>query len=85
MAIFSQNDPQTKYDFREYNDDYPNTTVPYKIPEELEDKLIKLAGLFNLKTGSFDLIKTIDNKHILLEINAGGQFGMVSYPCNYYL
>lgn len=85
MAIFSQNDNQTKIDFRRYNYDNPNRVVPYKLPEDLEKKLIKLAAYFELESGSFDLIKTTDNQHIFLEVNPGGQFGMVSLPCNYYL
>ncbi|MGB3467497.1 MAG: grasp-with-spasm system ATP-grasp peptide maturase, partial [Cyclobacteriaceae bacterium] len=85
MAIFSQEDEQTKTDFRQYNDVKPNRNVPFKLPEELEEKLLKLADFFNLETGSFDLIKTKDNEYIFLEVNPEGQFGMVSYPCNYYL
>lgn len=85
MAIFSQSDFQTEVDFRNYNYDYPNRTVPFKLPDALESKLNKLADFFGLTTGSFDIIKTTDNQYIFLEVNSDGQFGMVSYPCNYYL
>jgi ATP-GRASP peptide maturase of grasp-with-spasm system len=85
MAIFSQNDPQTSIDFRRYNHQAPNRTVPFNLPVDLEEKLLKLANHFNLRTGSFDLIKTTENHYVFLEINPGGQFGMVSYPCNYHL
>lgn len=85
MAIFSQNDAQTQLDFRRYNHDKPNRVVPYQLPNELENKLFKLADSFGLKSGSFDLIKTIDNQYVFLEVNPDGQFGMVSYPCNYHL
>lgn len=85
MAIFSQADIQTEVDFRKYNNDDPNRVVPYKLPDDLEEKLLELATYFELRTGSFDLIKTNDGKYVFLEVNPGGQFGMVSYPCNYFL
>lgn len=85
MAIFSQSDPQTSTDFRQYNWGHPNRNVPYKLPEELEQKLLKLSDYFELNTGSFDIIKTTDDKYVFLEVNPAGQFGMVSYPCNYNL
>lgn len=85
MAIFSQGDPQTQVDFRLYNNTRPNRTVPYQLPEDLERKLLDLAEFFELKSGSFDLIKSIDNQYVFLEVNPEGQFGMVSFPCNYHL
>ena len=85
MAIFSQESSQTKVDFRKYNFKKPNRTVPYQLPKELEEKLIQLAIYFELGSASFDLIMTKDNEYVFLEVNPGGQFGMVSYPCNYLL
>ncbi|MGJ8665178.1 MAG: grasp-with-spasm system ATP-grasp peptide maturase [Patiriisocius sp.] len=85
MAIFSQKDKQTSLDFRKYNWDNPNKMTAFKLPASIEDKLLKLAKHFQLNTCSFDLIKTIDNRYIFLEVNPGGQFGMVSHPCNYFL
>ncbi len=38
-----------------------------------------------LDTGSIVLIKSKDDQWYFLEVNPVGQFGMVSYPCNYYL
>lgn len=85
MAIFSQNDNQTKIDFRNYNDNKPNRYVPYILPKEMELKIIQLMQKLNLNTGSIDLIKDYNGNYIFLEINPVGQFGMVSEPCNYYL
>lgn len=39
MAIFSQNDDQTKVDFRNYNINKPNRNVPFMLPNELESKI----------------------------------------------
>jgi glutathione synthase/RimK-type ligase-like ATP-grasp enzyme len=43
--------------------------------------MIKLG----LDSGSIDMIVSTEGKYIFLEVNPVGQFGMVSYPCNYYI
>jgi len=85
MAIFSQNDNKTKTDFRKYNFEKPNRSVPYILPLEISDKLIRLMKKLDLDTGSIDLIVTSNDEYYFLEVNPTGQFGMVSHPCNYYL
>lgn len=84
-AIFSQNDPQTKIDFRNYNYQKPNRVVPFKLPESIEKQLYELSKRININSGSIDLIYGTDNKFYFLEINPIGQFHQVSYPCNYYI
>ena len=37
----------------------------------------------DLDCGSIDLIYSVDETYYFLEVNPIGQFGMVSYPCNY--
>lgn len=85
MAIFSQNDEQTKIDFRNYNYDRPNRTVPFTLPAPLKQQLCNLMETLGYKTGSIDLVYTPEKAFYFLEVNPVGQFGMVSYPCNYYL
>lgn len=85
MAIFSQNNTKTKEDFRNYDLKLPNRNVPIKLPLDTEKRLKKLMKKLNLNTGSIDLIYTLDNKFVFLEVNPVGQFGMVSFPCNYNL
>lgn len=85
MAIFSQNDDQTKVDFRKYNDLYPNRTVPYQLPEEVESKINALMEELSLNTGSIDLLRAVNGEYYFLEVNPGGQLGMTSKPCNYHL
>lgn len=85
MAIFSQLDKQTRLDFRAYNWKKPNRTVPYILPGEIERKLIKFMRAMKLLTGSIDLVVTKGGDYVFLEVNPVGQFGMVSYPCNYRL
>jgi len=85
MAIFSQKDKQTEVDFRCYNHEFPNRTVPFILPDHLSEKLKKIAKELNLNSCSFDVIYTTNNEYVFLEVNPIGQFGMVSTPCNYHL
>jgi ATP-GRASP peptide maturase of grasp-with-spasm system len=85
MAIFSQNDPQTRADFRQYNRERPNRNVPYHPRPDLAGRLRRLMDDLELETGSIDLLVTPDGREVFLEINPVGQFGMVSRPCNYHL
>ena len=84
-AIFSQSDDQTMVDFRNYNSDTPNRTPPYKLPNYLEKKLIKLMEDINLNCGSIDLLVDKSGEYYFLEVNPVGQFSQVSFPCNYKL
>lgn len=83
MAIFSQDDEQTKSDFRIYNYEKPNRNVPFELPDDIRLKLTRLMESLQLNSGSIDLILTPDNEFIFLEINPIGQFGSVSASCNF--
>jgi ATP-GRASP peptide maturase of grasp-with-spasm system len=85
MAIFSQGDRQTELDFRRYNRTRPNRAVPYLVSAELQEKLRALMRALEMDTGSIDLVRTPDGRHVFLEVNPAGQFGMVSHRCNYRL
>jgi glutathione synthase/RimK-type ligase-like ATP-grasp enzyme len=85
MAIFSQDDATTSVDFRNYNNKYPNRTVPYKLPDRMHNMVLKLFSKLKLSTGSVDLIKNTKGDYYFLEVNPVGQFLMVSDPCNYFL
>jgi len=86
MAIFSQDEEDSQVDFRK--NDHRNTPlkfVPYKLPNDIELKLVKLMHLLHLNTGSIDVVLNKDGKYVFLEVNPCGQYGMTSNPCNYYL
>ena len=85
MAIRSQSNIQTKTDFRKYLRGRGNRLFPFHLPQAVEQKLDLLMKRIGLETGSIDLIFTKDGRFIFLEVNPVGQFGMVSFPCNYYL
>ncbi|WP_126652699.1 grasp-with-spasm system ATP-grasp peptide maturase [Chryseobacterium aureum] len=85
MAIFSQSDNQTQVDFRRYNKEVPNRTVPFKLPESIEKKIDNLMKRISLESGSIDFLYSADHTFYFLEVNPVGQFDMVSFPCNYHL
>lgn len=85
MAIFSQNNPKTRVDFRNYDHDTPNRVVPYILPSYLKDKLKVLMDKNTLDSGSFDIILPPDNEYIFLEVNPIGQFQWLSRNCNFFL
>jgi ATP-GRASP peptide maturase of grasp-with-spasm system len=85
MAIFSQLDPKTKLDFRNYNFEKMNRMLPYKLPDQVEEKVILFMKKMCLNTGSIDMILTNDNEYVFLEVNPVGQYGMVQYFGNYNL
>ncbi len=85
MAIFSQRDNQTEVDFRNYNYEKPNRNVPFKLPSEIESKLIKMMDKLDINSGSIDMIVSKNDHYVFLEVNPIGQFGMTSFPCNYNL
>ena len=83
MCIFSQSNEQTSVDYRMYNKEKPNRTVPYELTREEEAKVKVLMKRLNLNTGSIDFIRAKTGELYFLEVNPEGQFGMVSTPCNY--
>lgn len=85
MAIFSQRNKQTSIDFRKYCAELPNKNEPFKLPDDIEEKLDKLFKKLDLNTGSADFIIDKEGNYIFLEINPVGQFQMTSLPCNYNL
>ncbi|MFA6152466.1 MAG: grasp-with-spasm system ATP-grasp peptide maturase [Chitinophagaceae bacterium] len=84
-AIFSQNDEQTKIDFRNYSITKPNRINPICLPKNIKKKLRSLMTSLDLNSGSIDMIYTPSGDYVFLEVNPIGQFAQVSDPCNYLL
>jgi ATP-GRASP peptide maturase of grasp-with-spasm system len=82
VAIFSQNDDQTKVDYRKYNAKRPNRVIPFELPPDVAHKLLQLARELGLDTGSFDMIVDAQGDFYFLEVNPVGQFGTHSECCN---
>ena len=84
-AMFTQANPKTRVDFRNYDDEKPTRIIPFELPNYIREKLLSLTAKIGLDTGSIDMIYSTDCDYYFLEINPVGQFGMVSYPCNYHI
>lgn len=69
-AVYSQEDIETKTDWRRKRLKFIET----KLPSEIEQQCILLLKLLNLEFGAIDLIKTPDGKYVFLEINPNGQW-----------
>jgi ATP-GRASP peptide maturase of grasp-with-spasm system len=82
-AIFSQQNKKSITDLKNYDSENPNRITPYKLPQNIENKLKKLFENLNLLSGSVDMIYSTNNEYVFLEINPIGQFEQVSHPCNY--
>lgn len=85
MAIFSQNNKQTKVDFRHYDWDNPNRTMSFQLPKWYEIKIHKMLTHFKVNCASLDTLISKTNEYFMIDINPIGQFGMTSIPCNYQL
>lgn len=85
MAIFSQNNPRTMFDYRNYDLNLKTRSVPFSLTNKVRNQLIFLMQKLNMNSGSIDLIYSSNNKYYFLEINPVGQFGNLSYDCNYYI
>ncbi len=84
-AIISQSQENTLDDCRNYDPEQMNRVVPYKLPKNLQAKIIKFMVYIGMETGSLDIILSKDNKYYFLEVNPGGQFSSISNKCNFYL
>tara|TARA_B110000090_G_C13389112_1_gene448806 strand:- start:1134 stop:2105 length:972 start_codon:yes stop_codon:yes gene_type:complete len=85
VAIFSQDDPKTAVDFRNYNRTKPNRTPTVNLNDNLMEQIRELMNKLGYKSGSLDFVVTNDDRVVFLEVNPIGQFEQVSVPGNYYI
>lgn len=75
-AINSQKFEETKVDFRKFikfkNCDLEHTV--FKLPSNIESKLLKMMKQLGLIFGCFDIILTKDGEFVFLEVNPNGQW-----------
>lgn len=84
-AILSQKDEKTRIDFRKYNETNPNRNVPFKLPQDIKEKLDLLFRELDLNTGSVDMIVAEDGRYYFLEINPVGQFAYPGASSGYFI
>lgn len=83
-AVDSQSLVGSTYDWRKEGRSLSKNWQAYKLPEDIEKKLLQLMAHFGLNYGAIDIIVTPDGRYVFLEINPVGEFfWMEVYPPNF--
>lgn len=82
-AIFSQSNPKTQTDFRQYDHERPNRVVPFNLSETVSTQLISLMKSLNLNFGLIDMVLSDEGEYYFLEVNPIGQFDALSVSCGF--
>ncbi|MFN6479718.1 MvdD family ATP-grasp ribosomal peptide maturase [Nostoc sp. DedQUE07] len=73
-AVDSQALDKARYDWRKQGIALLDAWKSYTLPEDVEEKLLKLMVEFGLNYGALDIILTPDGRHVFLEVNPVGEF-----------
>lgn len=73
-AVDSQSREKARYDWRQEGIAFMKSWQPYTLPQDVEDKLLKLMAHFHLNYGAIDIIVTPDDRYVFLEVNPCGEF-----------
>ncbi len=73
-AIDSQSTGKSDDDWRRDGLGLVKSWVPYELPQEIKQKMLKLMDELKLNYGASDIIVTPDDEYIYLETNPGGEF-----------
>ena len=73
-AIDSQRSERSRVDWRRDGLGLIDEWEAYRLPTEVEERLLKLMRRLSLNYGAADLILTPDGQHIFLEVNPVGEF-----------
>ncbi len=77
-AIYSQDSPRTKDDWRRY--DFGRVKhEPYNLPTEIQEKLLAFMKEVHLAFGAIDMILTPEGEYVFLEVNPSGQWGWIEH------
>ncbi|MBW4614194.1 MAG: MvdD family ATP-grasp ribosomal peptide maturase [Desmonostoc vinosum HA7617-LM4] len=73
-AVDSQALQKAHHDWRRQGIALLDAWKPYQLPQDVEEKLLKLMAHFGLNYGAIDIIVTPDDRYIFLEVNPVGEF-----------
>ncbi len=73
-AVDSQVSARAVHDWRRDGARMLQDWQPYQLPQEVEEKILRLMNYFSLNYGAIDIILTPDYKHVFLELNPCGEF-----------
>ena len=85
MATIAEPESAPNIDWRRIQSFSLARRIPYQLPNDIQERIVRLMNSLELDTGSLDFIRTTDGRFVFLEVNPVGQFGMTSAPCNYFL
>lgn len=74
FAIDSQKNDNAKIDWRKEGRTLLEDWVPYELPEDIAEKLLRMMDIYQINYGAIDIIVTPDNDYYFLEINSAGEF-----------
>ena len=84
IAMFTQKNDKSKSDSRLLDKNNLIRMVPYKLPQKIENSILRFMSYCNLNTGSIDLVFDGED-FVFLEVNPVGQFDYVSGYGNYHI
>jgi MvdD family ATP-grasp ribosomal peptide maturase len=73
-SLDSQASERAAHDWRRDGRRMLQDWQPYQLPEEVEEKILRLMDYFSLNYGAIDIILTPDDQHVFLELNPSGEF-----------
>jgi MvdD family ATP-grasp ribosomal peptide maturase len=73
-AVNSQKLDNAKLDWRKEGIALIDAWYPYRLPTDLEAKLLQFMDYFGLNYGGIDIIVTPDGRYVFLEVNPVGEF-----------
>ncbi|MBD6615596.1 MvdD family ATP-grasp ribosomal peptide maturase [Komarekiella sp. 'clone 1'] len=73
-AVDSQALEKAHYDWRRQGIALLNAWQAYTLPQDVEEKLLKLMANFGLNYGAIDIILTPGDRYVFLEVNPVGEF-----------
>ena len=73
-AIDSQRSEKARFDWRRDGLGLIGDWEAYRLPAEIEERLLKLMRFFGLNYGAADFILTPAGRHVFLEVNPVGEF-----------
>lgn len=73
-AVDSQALQKARHDWRKQGVALLNEWYTHNLPQDVENKLLKLMNYFGLNYGAIDIILTPDDRYVFLEVNPVGEF-----------
>ena len=73
-ALDSQESARAAHDWRRDGLRMVQDWRAYQLPDEVEQKILRLMDYFSLNYGAIDIILTPDGRHVFLELNPSGEF-----------